>query len=221
MCGFYWNDDSKSQNTHFYINTDLLLHSQGQITELYSIYLTQTLWSASFLNFQGKIIPYSKSKFWRVALRLGCITKNFERILIQSNNNIRWWVLIMKAISVEFSVTYSQSPLTTKFSKFQATGWNWRELNRSLKETLSILCLLDRESFDSWIKRDQLDVTCFIISLFNAQQVSAVNTSILRNLRLIYWVISWVVLLWFYVCWCYVVVWLWWCGVVSVCRLRH
>ena len=43
---------------------------------------------------------------------------------------------------------------------------------------------------DSWIKRDQLDVTCFIISLFNAQHVSGVNTSILSSLRLICWVIS-------------------------------
>ena len=67
--------------------------------------------------------------------------------------------------------------------------------------------------FDSWIKRDQLDVTCFIISLFNAQRVSGVNTSILRSLRLICWVISWVVLFWFDVCWCYVVVWLWWCSI--------
>jgi len=66
---------------------------------------------------------------------------------------------------------------------------------------------------DSWIKRDQLDVTCFIIPLFNAQQVSDVNTSILRSLRPICWVISWVVLLWFDVCWCYVVVWLGWCGI--------
>jgi len=64
--------------------------------------------------------------------------------------------------------------------------------------------------FDSWIKRHQLDVTCFIISLFNAQHVSDVNTSILRSLRLICWVISLVVLLWFDVCWCYFVVWLWW-----------
>jgi len=36
----------------------------------------------------------------------------------------------------------------------------------------------------SGVKRDQLDVTCFIISLFNAQHVSDVNTSILRSLRL-------------------------------------
>jgi len=66
---------------------------------------------------------------------------------------------------------------------------------------------------DSWIKRDQLDVTCFIISLFTAQHISDVNTSILRSLRLIWWFISWVVLLWFDVCWCYVVVWLGWCGI--------
>jgi len=52
----------------------------------------------------------------------------------------------------------------------------------------------------SWIKRDQLDVICFIISLFNAQHVSDVNTSIFRSLRLIWWVISWVVLFWFDVC---------------------
>ena len=31
---------------------------------------------------------------------------------------------------------------------------------------------------------DQLEVTCFIISLFNAQHISDVNTSILRSLRL-------------------------------------
>ena len=66
---------------------------------------------------------------------------------------------------------------------------------------------------DSWVKRDQLDVTCFIISLFNAQHVLDVNTSILRSLQLISWVISWVVLIWLDVCWCYVVVWLWWCGI--------
>ena len=63
-----------------------------------------------------------------------------------------------------------------------------------------------------WVKRDQLDVTCFIISLLNAQHVLDVNTSILRSLRLMCWVISWVTLIWFDVCWSYAVVWLWWCG---------
>jgi len=65
---------------------------------------------------------------------------------------------------------------------------------------------------DSWVKRDQFDVTCFI-SLLNAQHVSDVNTAILRSLRLMCWVITWVALIWFDVCWCYVVVWLWWCGI--------
>ena len=37
----------------------------------------------------------------------------------------------------------------------------------------------------SRIKSDQLDVTCFFMSLFNAQHVSDVNTSIFRSLRLI------------------------------------
>jgi len=66
---------------------------------------------------------------------------------------------------------------------------------------------------DSWIKGDQLVVTCFIISLFNAQHVSGVDTSVLRSLRLICWIISWAVLLWFDECLCDVVVWLWWCGI--------
>ena len=70
---------------------------------------------------------------------------------------------------------------------------------------------------DSWIKRDQPDVTCFFISLFNAQHVSDVDTSILRSLRRICWAISWVVLLWYDVCWCYGVVWLGRCGI----RIQH
>jgi hypothetical protein len=67
---------------------------------------------------------------------------------------------------------------------------------------------------DSWIKIDQPDVICFIVSLFNAQHVSNVSTSILRSLRLICWVISLVWLLWFDVCWCYGVVRLGWCGIL-------
>ena len=78
---------------------------------------------------------------------------------------------------------------------------------------------------DSWIKIGQLDVTCFFISLFNARHVSDVNTSILRSLRHICWVISWIVLIWYDACWCYVVVWMRWCGIrmqASACiRIPH
>jgi len=63
--------------------------------------------------------------------------------------------------------------------------------------------LVHNQVLTSWIKRAQLDVTCFIISLFTAQHVSDVKTSILMSLRLIWWVISRVVLFWYDVCWCY------------------
>jgi len=66
----------------------------------------------------------------------------------------------------------------------------------------------------NWIKTDQLDVTCFIISPFTAQHVSNVSTSIFRSLWLICWVISCVVLLWLDVCWCHGVDRLGWCGIL-------
>ena len=64
-----------------------------------------------------------------------------------------------------------------------------------------------------------LDVTCFIISLFTAQHVSNVSTSIFRSLRLIVDL--------FYVLYCSVsmcvgvTVWFGWGGVVSLCRLKQ
>jgi hypothetical protein len=72
---------------------------------------------------------------------------------------------------------------------------------------------------DSWIKIDQPDVTCFIISLFTAQYVSNVNRSIFRSLRLIVDL--------FHVLYCFgsmcvgVTVWFGWSGVVSLCRLKQ
>ena len=85
-----------------------------------------------------------------------------------------------------------------------------------LEQSVSVCQLYARGwiPLNCWIKIDQLDVTCFVISLFNAQHVSNVSTSILRSLRLICWVISWVVLLWFDVCWCYGVVRLGWSGIL-------
>ena len=70
---------------------------------------------------------------------------------------------------------------------------------------------------DSWVKRDQLDATCFIITLFSSQHVSDVSTSILRSLRLIRWVTSWVVSGSMCVG---VTLWFGCGGVVSVCRLK-
>ena len=69
------------------------------------------------------------------------------------------------------------------------------------------------------INIDQLYVTCFIISLFTAQRVSNVSTSIFRSL--------WLIVDLFYVLYCSgsmfvgVTVWFGWGGVVSLCRLKH
>jgi len=72
---------------------------------------------------------------------------------------------------------------------------------------------------DSWIKIDQLDVTCFIISLFTAQHVSNVSTSIFRSLQHIVDL--------FHMLYCSgsmcvgVTVWYGCIGVVSLRRLKH
>jgi hypothetical protein len=72
---------------------------------------------------------------------------------------------------------------------------------------------------DIWLKIEQIDVTCFIISLFTAQHVSNVITSIFMSLRLIVEL--------FHVLYCSgsmcvgVTVWFGWGGVVSLCRLKH
>ena len=73
--------------------------------------------------------------------------------------------------------------------------------------------------FKLWIKIDQLDITCFIISLFTAQHVSNVSTSIFRSLRLIVDL--------FHVLYCCgsmcvgITVWFGWGGVVSLCRPKN
>jgi len=70
-----------------------------------------------------------------------------------------------------------------------------------------------------WIKIDKLDVTCFIISLFTAQHVSNVSTSIFRSLRLIVGLFH---VLYFSGSMCVgVTVWSGWGGVVSLCRMKH
>ena len=101
----------------------------------------------------------------------------------------------------------------------------FRLSNKPVYTVLILLCSLTSYVYwtvhhvDSWIKIDQLDVTCFIISLFTAQHVSYVSTSIFRSLRLIVDL--------FHELYCSgsmcvgVTVWFGWVGVVSLCRLKH
>jgi len=109
---------------------------------------------------------------------------------------------ILVSVCPFLQITLSARPLCTAHTLFY--------VQTNIYLFFYVYCTVNH--LHSWIKRDQLDVTCFFISLFNAQHVSDVNTSILRSLRLICWVISWDVLLWCDACWCYVLVWLWWCG---------
>jgi hypothetical protein len=57
--------------------------------------------------------------------------------------------------------------------------------SRTHKSPFLVANIYSTITSNNWIKIDQLDVTCFIISLFTAQHVSNVNTSIFRKLRLI------------------------------------
>ena len=67
---------------------------------------------------------------------------------------------------------------------------------------------------DRWIKIDQLDITCFIISQFTAQHCFEYSYIHLQELATYCGIISCVVLLWFDVCWCYDVVRLGWSGIL-------
>jgi len=59
--------------------------------------------------------------------------------------------------------------------------WTWH-IPQATKHKIPSYVYWTVGHLDSWIKTDQLDVTCFIISLFNAQHVSDVSTSNLRSL---------------------------------------
>jgi len=72
----------------------------------------------------------------------------------------------------------------------------------SLLHVSPILCCLQgthapNSSLYSWKIRDQLDVTCYYVlfNLFYAQHVSDFNTSIIRSLRLFYWITTLVAVL--------------------------
>ena len=71
----------------------------------------------------------------------------------------------------------------------------------------------------SWRIRDQLDVTNYsvLFHFFYAQHVSDINTSIIRSLRLFYFITTLVVCSCFDVCWSFGVVGLGWC---PCCRLQ-
>jgi len=121
------------------------------------------------------------------------------------------------SINIRFTVTVLALNLTIlKILRFRCMSDTWVMLiyisitqKWNVFEWYSHLC---------WIRIDQLDVTCFIISLFIAQHVSNVSTSIFRSL--------WLIADLFHVLCCSgsmcvgVTVWFGWGSVVSGCRLK-
>ena len=75
---------------------------------------------------------------------------------------------------------------------------------------------------DSWRIRDQLDGTSYYVlfHFFYAQHVSDINTSIIRSLRLFYWITTLVVCSCFDVCWSFGVAGLGWCPWIRL-KLQH
>jgi len=122
------------------------------------------------------------------------------------------WFLFCGAIWVEVFPTRSTDLRALELRLSNERNALWLVVSAKWKVLWTEFNSASKVMKDSWVKRDQLDVTCFI-SLLNSQHVSDVNTSFLRSLRLMCWVISWVAPIWFDVCWSYVVVWLWWCGI--------
>ena len=135
----------------------------------------------------------------------------FKKIInVKPVKILRWLILVVfphhKFLKTGLDLTDGQ---VTNFLMFIQT----------LQKSANYYVYWNVHHLGSWIKIDQLDVTCFIISLFNAQRVSDVNTSIFRSLRLIVDL--------FHVLYCSgsmcvgVTVWFGWGGVVSGCRLKQ
>jgi len=89
--------------------------------------------------------------------------------MFQANlGNVREFKLAMKVLKAEGQANFRVA-LTEAFKSFSKVR----------------KCLCKSKKWITLLNRDQLDVTCFIISIFTAQHVSDVNTSILRSLQLI------------------------------------
>ena len=98
-------------------------------------------------------------------------------------------------LNFDYTITTFKGQVGSITSLFCAMSQAWKLSTLGRLEIFTSVECAVLNMWPYWIKRDQLDVTCFFISIFNAHNVSDVSTSTLRSLRLICWVISWVVLL--------------------------
>ena len=137
-----------------------------------------------------------------------------ENVLEVNVSAVIWFgIKLLKWVHFNHTWSHWSADVTTSYL---------HALNSMHQKKLDLRNSLKFSSSDSWIKIDQLDITCFIISLFNAQQVS--------NVRMLVHPSSGACDLFvelFHGLYCSgsmcvgVMVWFGWGGVVSLCRLRH
>ena len=188
----------------------------------------QTIWNGfyHFLVHSGLILSHSS-----VITFLGSSLWEMEWFHISVPNLVQILSIAFKSgdwggVVINFGQTYKHHPLI-KCEEFG--GHRHGKMQNFLKSKVFQHWLSDvlEECYvywtvhhlESWIKPDQFDVICFIISLFTAQNISNVSTSIFRSLRfsvdlfhVLYWSGSMCVGF---------MVWFGWGGVVSLCRLKH
>ena len=158
-------------------------------------------------------------------------TFNFLREMFYNSFVKILWILILEIGTIEYGTAFSAFGLFVVVSFANSDTHNY-VMGKNVSSGAEYPCqekqkqnvIIDTvywtvHHLDSWIKIDQLDVTCFIISPFTAQHVSNVSTSIFRSLQLIVDL--------FHVLYCSgsmcvgVTVWFGWGGVVPLRRLKH
>ena len=107
---------------------------------------------------------------------------------------------VLDYISIYNIYSFIQRVTLTRWKNIFIKSAAWRRMHNSC--------------FTSWIKIDQLDVTLLYYFTIYCSTCFKCKYIHLQELETYSAFISWVVLLWFDVCWCYGVVRLGWCGIL-------
>ena len=139
-------------------------------------------------SFFWHLIRWRFSARYNSEQRSKCVISGFRRET-DENSRVLWVSKTGSIGCLQTSVRNCHSSSRNKPKQRSSQGPECFTNEIFCKTPVSLACLdaaqLSKSIHSSWIKIDQLDVTCFIISLFNAQHVSNASTSILRSLRLI------------------------------------
>ena len=134
-----------------------------------------------FLKFLSEVIPQTFPS------RLRRILFKYSKYCIYFISKCSYRRYLSTGISfrqLSFSMRISKSAIASIIKETICAIWTALQAQHMLSPTEEIFQETAKD-FNIRIKRDKHDATCFIITLFSAQHVSGVNTSILRSLRLV------------------------------------